>query len=103
MTISLSALERLAQAATPGPWCTHVTGPHMDGSFDVISVESYNPHSQIVRTRGLTNNPEYIAACSPDVILALLKVARASQKILTIPGEFDMWVKLKEALDEVSE
>ena len=73
MTIDTKNLRVLAEAATPGPWMRlfgerTVYDRMEDGCRGIAIVRSdYSPPTQKEAA-----NIDYIAACSPDVLLALL-------------------------------
>jgi hypothetical protein len=60
---TLEDLERLAANASPGPWKWGEPGVEKDGIPESI----------------LASNTQYIAACSPQTILALVRVAKAAK------------------------
>ena len=92
--MNLDELERLAKAATPGPWCVKygewiIPAAHADrgigGADDpVIDREQYaqyfchipkeHRHRSVYEQDALRG---YIAACSPDTVLRLVRAARA--------------------------
>ncbi len=86
----LARLEELARKATPGPW-THVEDDGRKNQGIIFSEEiipEYHPTKPIATIRGtawkdrgrdVKANASYIAACSPDRILALTAVARHAQ------------------------
>lgn|SRR3990167_412659 len=83
MTLDLDQLERLAKAATPGPW-KHEPGRHLidvtsaDSSELICRCSSYPPPV-------MASNALFIAACSPDVILALVaRVREAETKLANL-------------------
>lgn len=71
----LADLKAKAEAATPGPW---VTGPEECEDQRQIFAQREDDHSihdwQIAETKyaGTATDPAYIAAVSPDVLLALI-------------------------------
>jgi hypothetical protein len=73
----LDKLEALARAATPGPWS--YTGPEYgDRGGQFHNVES--PAEEIVGEFGPSKeNADFIAAADPDVVLALIAIARRAQ------------------------
>lgn len=70
----LDELERLAKAATPGPWAVrkHTALIHSDTglSFDIVELGPTGDET--------SPNLAFIAACSPDVVLALVRAVRAA-------------------------
>lgn len=93
MTIDLDELERLAKAATPGPWrwwtscsfrrlSSDATGldgdvlhavTHVDGVADVIGTEA---------------TKEFIAAANPSTVLALVERLREAENALRGAASF---------------
>lgn len=74
--IELDAIEALARAATPGPW--KASGPDVDmpgGGYAVVGTLG----SMLPLTPQEEANARYIAALSPDVVLALVAAARRLQ------------------------
>src|SRR3990167_6439064 len=83
--MNLDTLERLAQAATPGPW--HTEGLHIVSKNRIWICSGH--HDGYQPGVGLSPEPKFIAACSPDVILALVARVRALTEALewlTNPG-----------------
>lgn len=76
--MNLDELERLAKAATPGPWIETLTA-NADAVDDQASL-LVGPDRQLMKQLSdrLESAADYIAACSPDVILRLLNVVRAA-------------------------
>ena len=75
MTVDLAALAKLASEATPGPWRSWVDMIRAPRDDDRLVCESvYGP------------DRDYIAAASPDVVLALVRVALAAK---AVPQSFD--------------
>jgi len=82
----LSALEELAKAATPGPWCIHPNGTSVWAGPDWAMVNE-QPESPMVAKapsgavstieRELADC-EFIAAANPTVVLALAEIASAA-------------------------
>jgi len=74
--MTLAELESLARAATPGPW----TVDHSDSWF--VSARQH-PNFGICMLDGLLErrpaNAAYIAALSPERVLALLAVVKAAE------------------------
>jgi hypothetical protein len=81
--VTLSELERLAKAATPGPWVasegrsnTGFVGVYESGvGFPVASTSVVWERAEAVELA----DARYIAAASPDVVLALLAVVDAAR------------------------
>jgi hypothetical protein len=83
MTINLDELERLAKAATPGPWC--------DRGFGSIQPESGGSLVAVTVTKGgclpdYVENSALIAAANPTAILELVAEVRALREERTGPG-----------------
>jgi len=76
MTPDLDHLEALAKAATPGPW-HDIPHEEFSGSDHRISRVAGTPWGNFghLATVSAVNAP-FIAACSPDVILALVARVR---------------------------
>lgn len=79
---SLSELERLARAATPGPWhitqCIPENGKFYD-SHPLVATSPDDDGRRIAACDGVLRtheNAAYIAAASPDVVLALISRIR---------------------------
>jgi hypothetical protein len=71
----LDALEKLAEAATPGPWETEVA------DFDARSWAIFHRGGTFVAPdAGCEADAAYIAAMSPDVALALIARLRAAEQ-----------------------
>ena len=83
MTIDTKNLRVLAEAATPGPWMRlfgerTVYDRMEDGCRGIAIVRSdYSPPTQKEAA-----NIDYIAACSPDVLLALLDALERKDNLL---------------------
>ncbi len=83
MTIDTKNLRALAEAATPGPWMRlfgerTVYDRMEDGCRGIAIVRSdYSPPTQKEAA-----NIDYIAACSPDVLLALLDALERKDNLL---------------------
>ena len=80
MTVDLAALAKLASEATPGPWRVTDTSAEYDGEPEIGTPD--DPHAVLCRGHGYddygsieTRDVAYIAAASPDVVLALVRVA----------------------------
>lgn len=74
MTIDLDSLEAKARAATPGPW-------HLWGS-DAVTIEASTFIATASDTRPMPQqqaDAAFIAAASPDVVLALVERVRAAE------------------------
>lgn len=69
-TDRLRSLARYAEQATPGPW--HVEGLDVFTARQVWVAGGYHVRPEPPIAVGISPEPDYIAAASPDVILALL-------------------------------
>ena len=85
MTFDLEKLERLAIAATPGPWRSWVEGRDATGGDSFVQpLEGSAPdlYPRVV-VDNHTHNPnwvadqDYIAAANPVVVLSLIRELRA--------------------------
>jgi hypothetical protein len=108
--VNLDELEKLARAATPGPWTSDVwietdgngwraTGPHHEAEAHDHGSEPGSPDEQAAQA-----DARFIAACDPTTVLALLAVAKAAREIiehLTAHGatEVRALVQLEKAID----
>lgn len=87
--LNIDELERLAKAATPGPWMADdVQERGSDGRWGVWHVASLGPICRVgdPYPRGDNNpseNMDYIAALSPDVALALIARLRKAEEALS--------------------
>lgn len=88
----LDLLRKLAQEATPGPWCADVSepddvviwGPKLpDGEDNLIANVTESSVTLVGVARDAdANNARFIAACDPTTVLALLdKIARLQEVI----------------------
>lgn len=75
---SLSDLEKKAKAATPGPWRHAPEG--QSSTFRHVFAGTDDGPGQTVAQWTLPHDAAYIASASPDVILRLIRVARAAEK-----------------------
>ena len=73
-------LKQLAEQATPGPWHTN--------DFDDYGLNVRNTLGDRLADRLSVPDAEYIAACSPDVVLSLLRqLEEAEQRIAELEDE----------------
>ena len=74
----IKRLREAAQAATPGPW---MAWPDLNGRLQVGQSTNYSV-AELYRTplQGQDTNAAYIAAASPDAILALLSRLEAAER-----------------------
>ncbi len=89
MTPSLSTLRSLAEAATPGPREAYNDNEGMEPQFNplwcVANEEYHNPTSDDAQCfeatvySGTKADAAFIAACSPEVILALIAEVEAAR------------------------
>jgi hypothetical protein len=78
MTVDLAALARLASEATPGPW-----GYLGDVETPALTIAT-DPYAEVSGRGGpgaWPRNAAYIAAASPDVVAALVRVALAAKDL----------------------
>jgi len=75
--MNLTELETLAMKATPGK--RHLV--EIDGEYDSISI-CVPPTRGFVRWEPGRADWEWIAACSPETILALVRIVRAADETL---------------------
>lgn len=73
----LAKLEALAKAATPGPW---VQGG--SGGYNVITLNKYEGHSNIVSHGSDVPDARFIAAANPQTVLGLTALVRDLQTVL---------------------
>lgn len=76
----ISALKGLAEKATPGPWTHSNMGvaPASDPENGTIALGLAWPTREFSEREA---NIAYIAAASPDVMLRLVAIAEAAQKV----------------------
>jgi hypothetical protein len=75
MTPDLDALERLALAATKGPWTANLRFPLVASKGALIAdLSSYLPSPKQLSEQAA--NAAYIAAASPSAVLALVREVR---------------------------
>ncbi len=83
--IDHAKLRELAQAATSAPWGVEVDGhggTHVTRRFDFFGLQR-----EIVAEDVTSEDAEYIAAASPDVVLALLdEIDRLCRSALGLAG-----------------
>ena len=95
MTVDLAALAKLASEATPGPW-------HSGSMIDPKQVYRYSPPNLIPDTEA---DAAYIAAASPDVVLALVRVALAAKEVADNEEDthpfMERWNALRAALADL--
>ena len=89
--MTLDELEALARAATPGPWV--VQQPEVGSPFYIDTHTSEDGPEPVVASPMLAalRDAAYIAAWSPERILALVAVARAA-------GDWENPIGLRDAL-----
>ena len=75
MDLNLDKIEKLAKKATPGPWSS-------DMNFGVRSNSKLNSIGEplLIANECLFNDGEYIAAVSPNVVLALVELISELEK-----------------------
>lgn len=94
----ISAIEQAMQSATPGPWygrgpkgsesygggCVATTTTYQDKNFKAIA--DIRSHSSDISLDQADANREYIAACNPENIAALISAYKAMQSKLVAHG-----------------
>ncbi|WP_437582708.1 ead/Ea22-like family protein [Paramicrobacterium sp. CJ85] len=82
--LDLAELERLAKAATPGPWswCAKQTA---DG--DSWAVLDSHDHALAMNTDGWVLDAEFIAATDPQTVLALIERAESAERRIAVVRE----------------
>lgn len=99
----LDDLERLARAATPGPW--RVTPRCGFGVETVVGGKRPLIKTVVMAVGAKQEYPSkpdsaFIAACSPERILALIEVVRALEQIVAVKpspdcqGDLDIYMSL---------
>lgn len=71
---TLDELERLAEAATPGPWTAEYdndVGPNDEGFWEFYSIRAIR-----AQFHGEESDARFVAACDPSTILALVREVR---------------------------
>lgn len=103
--VSVQALRELSQQAPAGPW-------FLDGNFEITSswegIARWS-YAEMDRADGAIENAgktlNFIAACDPQTVLALLDVAEAAYVFLNAenndPGIEGYYKELQEALGKV--
>ena len=74
----LPELERLARAATPGPWSSCSSGAFVTADNEAAG-ENYI--CSLVNCDGTRETQDYIAAANPASILRLLAAVKAARKL----------------------
>lgn len=92
--LDLDELEKTAKAATPGPWVADDNIVFRDGESIALDCRHIDA--------------SFIASASPDVVLALIRVARMAKDMYAVGEESKFlhttrWNEIKEALKEISE
>lgn len=104
MTIDLAALAKLAAEATPAPWeaCVDDEFEPGHGSYVVSGSDIFAAFCGRTEDPCALADAAYIAAASPDVVAALVRVALAAKVITDRPGVWDAggdaWWDAHEAL-----
>jgi hypothetical protein len=94
--MNLDELEALAAAATPSPWTEDDCNVLFGGNpcyYKVASTEQGEGNAD--------EDAAYIAACSPSRIIALVRVARAADRVVqqtTADGAYALHDELIDAL-----
>lgn len=82
--MSLDELRAAAEAARVGPWISDVEGDPPDGFGTVFvdDAETWAERTWLFDPREATNaDAVFVAAASPDVVLALIEVAEAARLV----------------------
>lgn len=83
---TLNDLEEKAKKATPGPWVTNEPASYntYPGVYLVIGDRPNTDDEKIVINddEATKDNLKYIAACSPDTVLALITALREAEEAL---------------------
>lgn len=77
--IDLDALEKLAKAATPGPWDKYPTTKY---SLDIVTYDEHGEEAETICEVMGDKDHEYIAAANPQTILALCRELRAAREVV---------------------
>lgn len=86
--MTLDELERLAKAATPGPWYSRNSGVRIRYSgveYKIADVSSPREYLGCPDTR----TADHIAACSPERILAMIECIRVMEVYLVANNPTD--------------
>ena len=96
--VNLDTLTVLAQEATPGPWTWHEGQGRVEKNRRQYPIaETFYPNEY--------HNAAFIAACSPDAILALVARVRELESALTqlkFATEMCLCRTLPETMDEIT-
>lgn len=93
----LSELERIAKAATPGPWRHYPTGSYVHAS----SVKVCQLEDPWIANRNQANDAAHIAAFSPETALVLLaEIAALRRPVLETTDELHLFACLLEDASE---
>ena len=79
MSKTLEQIEALARGATPGPWESNEDGVVVDRPGERYRVILSSNIYDTKRAR----DSAYVAAVSPDVILRLVEIVKAAEKVPT--------------------
>lgn len=83
MTLDLDELERVASAATPGPW--EISSWHPSDPDGYAEIHADEPEGQVVRlplaAPNAVRNATHIAVFNPVTVLALLARARDAERL----------------------
>lgn len=82
MTIDLDALERLARAATPGPWHTGDGYEQQDPGAYVADARGHIVVAQADDSPCVPTDAAFIAAANPAAVLELVQRLRATENLL---------------------
>lgn len=79
--INLEELERLARAATPGPWEFDLNAEDC-GGYPFIKTSNGEVFFSTSNEGGLEDNGKYISAANPQVVLKLIEALRVYEDAL---------------------
>lgn len=102
MTIDLDALERIAQAATPGPW-DHQPYGEQNQNGDYFGGDVFDGNGEYLLSEVADVDGAHIAAFDPPAALALITRVRELEAIVNDGGNqaAKYWTRLAEAEREM--
>lgn len=95
LLLLLDDLEAKAKAATPGPWIVEHTadsnwvGTPKGNGQKVEQIILHNERESLkeIYLKRNDNDADYIAACSPETVLALITALREAGRVISVFGE----------------
>lgn len=80
----LAELKAKAEAAVPGPWCDHPNGTSVwtGREYDSMALQRHLFNATSTN-RDAVLNVEFVAACDPQTVLALLAMARSHLQLVS--------------------